>query len=299
MVGSKENIEAHLSAKSTKVSSPTELDIDSDLGKHGQPVSHDDEVFSLLGEFPTEDEEGMNDVQAYLQQANQIEAHNLFTRSIVHDLNNLMTGLFTHIELAKAELSSMSPAAMHIDNAMSVFGPVRELMRRFKGSWKGDLRVCKRVFVTEILNKSTRLSLCGSRVQGALLATKDVWPVKVDPNQLLLVFNNLIINARQAMEDHGELLLAVRNRVLVDGQVADLRAGNYVETCIRDHGPGIPEPVLSKIFDPYFTTKTEGSGLGLATSYATVRQQGGYIDAQSMPDGGAMFTVFLPAAGTS
>jgi len=299
MAGLREDIEAHLSANGLIVTPLTACNIDSDLGSHAQPEPHDDELFSLLGEFPTEDEEGLNDVQAYLQQANQIEAHNLFTRSIVHDLNNLMTGLFAHIELAKAELSSMSPAAMHIDNAMGVLGPVRELMRHFKSSWKGNLRVRKRVFVTEILNKSTRLSLCGSRVQGALLATKDVWPVEVDPNQLLLVFNNLIINARQAMEDRGKLLLAVRNRELADGQVADLRAGNYVETCIRDHGPGIPEPILKKIFDPYFTTKTEGLGLGLATSYATVRQQGGYIDAQSMPDGGAMFTVFLPAASAS
>jgi two-component system, cell cycle sensor histidine kinase and response regulator CckA len=298
MAGSREAIEAHLLAKGPKATPPTACNVDSE-GSHGQPVSHDEELFALLGEFPTEDEEGLGDMQAYLQQANQIEAHNLFTRSIVHDLNNLMMGLFTHLELAKAELSSMSPAATHIDNAMGVFGPVRDLTRRLKSSWKDNSQVRKRVYVAELLNKSTRLSLCGSHVQGALLSTKDVWPVEVDLNQLLLVFNNLLINARQAMEDHGKLLLTVRNRVLADGQVADLVAGNYVETSIRDHGPGIPEPILKKIFDPYFTTKTEGSGLGLATSYATVRQHGGTIDVQSMSDGGAMFTVFLPAAGAS
>ena len=140
------------------------------------------------------------------------------------------------------------------------------------------------------------MSLCGSHVRCDLIATSDVWPVEVDPNQLLRVFNNLILNARQAMADRGELSLMVRNRILAAGQVADLAAGNYVETCVRDHGSGIPEQIMGKIFDPFFTTKSDGSGLGLSTSFAIVRQHGGYIGVQSMTGGGVTVNVLLRAA---
>lgn len=220
----------------------------------------------------------------------------LFRCAILHDLNNLMMGLFANIELAKAELSPLSPATAYIDTAMRAFIPARTLIRYMQSLSKDVPPVRTRLCMAEILNESARLSLCGSHVRFDLVATNDVWPVEADPNQLLRVFNNLIFNARQAMEDCGELTLMVRNRVLATGQVGDLAAGNYVESSVCDHGPGIPEPIMGKIFDPFFTTKPEGTGLGLSTSYAIVRQHGGYICAQSMPGGGVTFTVFLHSA---
>jgi len=110
------------------------------------------------------------------------------------------------------------------------------------------------------------------------------------------VISNLVINADQAMNGSGQVTIGAVNLVINDGESLPLQPGNYVKISVSDQGPGIPRENLSKIFDPYFTTKENGSGLGLSVVYSVVRNHGGHLTAHSQQGKGATFVVYLPAS---
>ncbi len=123
--------------------------------------------------------------------------------------------------------------------------------------------------------------------------------MEVDRGQIQQVINNLAINAMQATAEHGILRVEARNiAVSPEKPVATLDPGAYVRLAISDNGQGIAPANLARIFDPYFTTKAEGSGLGLATSYSIIRKHHGLIQAQSELGKGTTFMIYLPASAT-
>jgi signal transduction histidine kinase len=105
-----------------------------------------------------------------------------------------------------------------------------------------------------------------------------LWPVSVDQGQINQVINNLVINACQSMPDGGTISVCGENIITVPGDLLPLKEGRYVRISISDQGMGIPEENLQKIFDPYFTTKQKGSGLGLATVYSILKNHDGYVE---------------------
>lgn len=126
----------------------------------------------------------------------------------------------------------------------------------------------------------------------------NLWPVEIDPGQISQVISNLTINAEQAMPSGGTIQVNCENIQLTAPSITrpELLAGKYVKITIKDEGTGIPEEYIKKIFDPYFTTKPKGSGLGLATAYSIVTKHGGTIMVDSKPGSGSTFTIFLPAS---
>jgi len=112
------------------------------------------------------------------------------------------------------------------------------------------------------------------------------------------VFSNLAINANEAMPSGGTLSVSARNVTVATGSYPELTPGKYVRIHFSDTGVGIAHDELSKIFDPFFSTKRRGSGLGLATSYAIIHKHNGYIGVTSTPGAGTTFTILLPAAAT-
>jgi two-component system, cell cycle sensor histidine kinase and response regulator CckA len=232
-----------------------------------------------------------------LQRSHRMESLSLFAAGIAHDFNNLLTGLFVGLELIRDDLPPQGIAREQYGVIMSVFTRARDLTQRLLAFSKGGVPVQKKLAVADVVRESCALSLSGTRIHHELTVDKDAWLVMADASQLSQVFTNIIINARQAMGDQGRLDIAVGNRSLAEGGVEALPAGEYVSIQFTDNGPGIPETAVDRIFDPFFTTKKEGSGLGLATSYAIVKNHGGCIVASSRPQGGASFTVWLPACG--
>jgi len=115
-----------------------------------------------------------------------------------------------------------------------------------------------------------------------------------DPGQISQVINNLIINAYQAMPAGGTVMVGAENITLKPGNRSPLPDGNYIKIFVEDEGMGIPREALSKIFDPFFSTKRGGSGLGLAISYSIVNNHGGHILAESGKEKGTRFSIFLP-----
>jgi len=107
---------------------------------------------------------------------------------------------------------------------------------------------------------------------------------------------NIVINAKQAMPDGGTVFIACRNVFVDKAGALPLREGNYIAISIRDNGPGIPQEYMEKIFDPYFTTKQTGSGLGLATSFSIINKHNGHLTVACPAGGGALFTIYLPSS---
>jgi two-component system, cell cycle sensor histidine kinase and response regulator CckA len=236
-------------------------------------------------------------IQEELQRAQRLEALSIFAGGIAHDFNNFLTSLFCNIELAQMKLPADSPARSNLNTVLAVFERAKDLTQRLLSFSKGRVSAKKEIKITDIINECCSLSLSGTNIHFQLNADKDMWTVEGDANQLAQVFNNIIINARQAMAEGGTITISIRNRILAENQIAELPAGKYVEIAIKDEGAGIADAVLPKIFDPFYTTKEQGTGLGLATSYSIVNYYGGHISVVSEAGAGSTFTVWLPVPG--
>ncbi|HFC46505.1 MAG TPA: response regulator, partial [Dissulfuribacter thermophilus] len=147
----------------------------------------------------------------------------------------------------------------------------------------------------EIIEETARFSIRGSNVSAKFEISPDLWAANVDPNQISQVIQNLVINADQAMPDGGMITIKAENVMVKRPGPLGLKPGPYVAISVIDQGHGIEKDILPKIFDPYFSTKEGGSGLGLATTHSIVKRHDGAIEIESTPGHGSRFTVYLPA----
>ncbi len=236
--------------------------------------------------------------QEELQKTARLESLGILAGGIAHDFNNLLGGLYGYIDMAR-EYGSPGPDILgYLDKAMGSYHRARDLTRQLLTFSKGGAP-CKKVMSIEaVVKDAAMLALSGSRIQPRFHAERNVWPANIDEGQIGQVINNLVLNARQAFapDDEALLCITIQNDSITDTGGKNLASGDYVHVSISDNGPGIPPEALPKIFDPFFSTKQSGSGLGLATSFSIVKQHGGHIDVTSTPADGTTFDVYLPAA---
>jgi CheY-like chemotaxis protein len=147
-----------------------------------------------------------------------------------------------------------------------------------------------------VVRDSVDFPLRGSNIKREFHFDTDLWPAKVDADQLSQVIQNLGINAGHAMPDGGCLQISVQNITLSDNDHSGLKPGCYLLITFSDEGHGIPRRDQEKIFDPYFSSKETGSGLGLAVAYAIMKKHDGLITVDSVPGMGATFSLYLPAS---
>ncbi len=241
-------------------------------------------VFRLPGEMSLSPEE--------LVRANRFVSLGELAGGIAHDFNNLLTTILGGISLAK-DLHDNSG----LRNSEDACEAAKRLSRQLLTFSRGGTGVRQIVKPSEIITEAQRLAAAGSTVRIELNFSPDVGNVCVDRAQMLQVFQNLIINAIQAMPTgQGQIWISTANVVLTEGQVAPLPPGHYVQIAVQDNGSGIKAEHLSKIFEPFFTTKRTGTGLGLATVLSIVKRHGGQIGVDSELGRGTAFTVFLPLA---
>jgi two-component system cell cycle sensor histidine kinase/response regulator CckA len=231
-----------------------------------------------------------------LIKTNRFESLGMLASGIAHDFNNLLTTILGGISLAKDARDDS--ALMDGEKACLAAKALTKQLLLFA---KGGTNVKNVVPPIDILTEAARIAAAGSTVEVSISVPPDAAPVLVNRAQILQVFQNLIINAAQAMRGAtgGKIQLHAVNAGLAEGQVPPLPAGNYVEFEVRDNGSGIPPENLQKIFDPFFTTKKHGTGLGLSTVLSIVQQHGGQIGVDSTVGQGTVFTVFLPHATTA
>ncbi len=231
-----------------------------------------------------------------LQRMAQLESLGTLAGGIAHDFNNVLTGIFGHVSLARSVLPEDTPAAEFLEGAEKSMERAKRLTRQLLTFAKGGMPITEAVDLLPLVNEVMQFDLSRSSVTPVLEVRDDLWPVSADRGQLQQVFSNLVINARQAMPAGGKLFVNMQNVQVEEQQIPQLPAGRYVRIDIRDEGVGIKPEFLERIFAPYFTTKKDGQGLGLATCYSIVDKHEGHISVESTPNVGTTFTIHLPAA---
>ena len=229
-----------------------------------------------------------------LQKASKLESVALVAGGIAHDFNNILTAIMGHLSLIKASPTA-SPAVINTIEKACLYATnlTRQLLTFAKGS-NPDRRLED---IALLLRESVEFAVHGSSLRCEFDLPTGLAPVEVDRGQIQQVINNLAINAMQATAARGLLRVEARNMTVgPENPVATLETGEYVRLSISDNGAGIAPANLARIFDPYFTTKAEGSGLGLATSYSIIRKHHGLIQAESEPGQGTTFIIYLPAS---
>lgn len=231
-----------------------------------------------------------------LLRASKLESLGILAGGIAHDFNNILTVIIGNISIAKMQLPSGSPAQNRLDEAEKASLRARDLTLQLLTFAKGGAPIKQTASITELIKDTTGFVLHGSKVQCHFDLAPDLWPVEVDEGQISQVMDNLVINAVQAMPNGGRINVASHNVTLDANSGIHLPAGRYVQVSVQDSGIGIPPDILPKIFDPYFTTKAAGTGLGLATSYSIVRNHNGLMTVQSNVGEGTLFKIYLPAS---
>jgi len=223
-----------------------------------------------------------------------LESLGMLAGGIAHDFNNLMGGIFGYIELAMGE-SSVGSGAQHLLKAMQTIDRARSLTRQLLTFAKGGFPVRKLGPLFPLVRETVQFALSGSNVSCRFDVPDDLWPCDFDKGQISQVIDNIVINAMQAMPGGGTIEISAGNVALQAKQHLTLPAGGYVKISIRDDGTGIPKEIRHRIFDPFYSTKAKGHGIGLATCYSIIYRHGGCIDVESELGKGSTFHVFLPA----
>jgi len=226
---------------------------------------------------------------------NKMESLGVLAGGIAHDFNNILTVILGSINLATLEVPSENPGQEVLSEAEKACFQAQTLARQLLTFAKGGVPVKTQVSVENLIVESTTFACRGSQVRCDFALPADLWTIEADAGQISQVLQNLIINAIQAMPTGGTIKIQAENLARPDSNLS-LRPGRYVKISLQDQGPGVPAENLSKIFDPYFTTKRHGSGLGLATAYSIIKNHNGYITADSKMGLGTNFHLYLPAA---
>lgn len=232
-----------------------------------------------------------------LQRAQKLESVGVLAGGLAHDFNNIMTAVIGNISLAKLLAGPEDEIFSRLDDAGKAASIAKDLTRQLLTFSKGGAPVKKVTSIKELLTDTTEFALSGSNVKSRFDMQEDMWSLECDVSQICQVFNNLVINAKQAMPEGGTIGLTARNVTVGVKDRLPLKEGKYVKISVEDQGVGIPKEHLPCIFDPYFTTKQRGSGLGLATTYAIINKHNGYINVNSEVGAGTTFEIYLPATG--
>ncbi|MDD2270622.1 MAG: PocR ligand-binding domain-containing protein [Desulfuromonadaceae bacterium] len=229
----------------------------------------------------------------------KLESLGVLAGGIAHDFNNLLTGIMGNISMAQSYLDDTHKSCKSLERAEAASVRAAELAHQLLTFARGGEPVKKVVSLRNIADESVSFALHGSKIKGYVDVPETISAIEADEGQISQVFNNIIINAVQAMPDGGNIKITAHNEQLDGNGNVPLPAGMYVRLVFEDEGCGIADDTLKRIFDPYFTTKSSGNGLGLASVYSIVARHGGHIGVASVIGKGTVFTVYLPSIGAT
>ena len=261
------------------------------IADSGAPIR--DKTGSIIGAVLVfRDETEKKQVEEELFKTRKLESIGLLAGGIAHDFNNLLTAIMGNLDMAMVK-SETAKSSSNLQEAKNAAMRARDLARQLLTFSKGGAPIRKKMDIANLLEDTTNFILAGASVSPRFFIAPDLYTLSADEGQLSQVIQNIVLNANQAMPEGGLIDIAAENTEL-NGHPT-LPDGPYVRIFIRDYGVGIPGKYISKIFDPYFTTKEQGNGLGLSTAYSIVMRHEGYIDVSSKPGAGTTFTILLPA----
>ena len=228
--------------------------------------------------------------------AQKLESTGVLAGGIAHDFNNILTAIVGNISLAKIHAGADTKITNPLLSAEKAAARAKDLSQQLLTFSKGGQPVRKPALLSKLINESAAFALTGSNVRCRLQIADHLRPVNIDTGQISQVIQNVVKNAEQAMPGGGTVTISADNKTIGGQDSFPLKEGKYVWIKIQDQGSGIPKKNLTNIFDPYFSTKKEGSGLGLAVSFSIIKKHDGFISAESESGIGTTFHVFLPAS---
>ena len=258
--------------------------------------------------IPMEDEDGRNALvfvediteksrlEEEMFKSQKLESIGLLAGGIAHDFNNLLSIILSNISLSKHHATQGDGFFDALTETEEAATRARYLTQQLLVFSRGGLPVKQVVDAAELVRETVDFSLRGARCLASYDFEPGLWSVELDKGQMHQVIQNLAINAEQAMPDGGTIVVSARNRSVTFEDSLPLTPGRYIRISIADEGEGILPEHLPKIFDPYFTTKSGGNGLGLAVAYSVVKKHNGYLAVASMPGKGTAFQIHLPAS---
>ncbi|MEO7698366.1 MAG: ATP-binding protein [Opitutus sp.] len=238
-------------------------------------------------------------LESELQRASKLESLGILAGGIAHDFNNLLTVVMGNLSLAMLDLRKEAESTSWLKEAERAVGRARDLTQQLLTFSKGGAPIRSAVLLPDVVREVAQFALCGSNVRCVFNFAPDLWPADVDKGQIGQVVQNIVINAMQVMPDGGQVEIALRNEMGDPGFGKVLARGRYVKLTMTDHGSGIAPENLNRIFEPYFTTKKTGNGLGLATVYSIVKKHLGHVTVESTVGQGTSFHIWLPASATA
>lgn len=225
----------------------------------------------------------------------KLESLGVLAGGIAHDFNNVLTGIMGNISFARMFLDKSHRACQPLESAEKASLRAAELARQLLTFAKGGAPVKKKISLRPLLEECLSLVLRGTKVIGAIEIAEILHSIEADENQLGQVFNNIIINSVQAMPAGGKLTVRVRNFLEKPENSRGLPAGHYLKLTFYDEGCGIRNEDLHKVFDPYYTTKASGTGLGLASAHSIISRHAGCMEITSQLNTGTTVTLYIPA----
>ncbi|NIP29854.1 MAG: response regulator [Candidatus Dadabacteria bacterium] len=250
-------------------------------------------IMGILGTY--EDITERRQLEDELIKTQKLDSLGILAGGIAHDFNNLLTGILGNITFASSKLNTGEDITNYLKKAEMASLRAKDLTKQLLTFAKGGQPIKKAVNLSDLLVQTVSLSLRGSKIKCEYELDENLWLVEIDEGQISQVINNLVINADQSMPAGGVIKIQANNLDNNNGNIGMLKKGKYIHIKIKDSGIGISDENIKKIFDPYFTTKDHGSGLGLATSYSVIKNHGGLIEVTSKIKEGSEFNIYLPA----
>jgi two-component system cell cycle sensor histidine kinase/response regulator CckA len=230
-----------------------------------------------------------------LLKTQKLESVGILAGGIAHDFNNLLAVMLGSVSLARMEIPPGEASSRDLEQAEQAILQARELTQQLLTFSRGGAPILQEIDIGPVAARAVQFALHGTNIRADCEIPDGLWAARGDEGQIGQVFHNLALNACQAMPEGGTLHLRASNVVIDAGPGSAMLPGNYVRVTVADSGTGIPQEILAKIFDPYFTTKETGTGLGLAVAYSVVRNHGGHIGVESREGVGSTFTIHFPA----
>ena len=236
-------------------------------------------------------------IEQEIQRTQRLESVGVLAGGIAHDFNNLLTVISANVSFAAGKVAAGDTEMRAIlDDVLAACDRAAQLTQQLLTFAGGGAPVRRPTMIAELVRSTVDFALRGSESHAVYDIQTDLWLARIDAGQMSQVITNLIVNADESMKGGGVIEVLCANRRVTDAEGLSCAAGDYVEVTVTDHGSGIAPEIKNRIFEPYFSTKHRGSGLGLASAYSIVRKHDGVLAVESGIGQGATFRLLLPAA---
>jgi PAS domain S-box-containing protein len=266
------------------------------ISDSGAPIRNsENEVVGVVWVFRDITDQVKSEKEA--AKVSKLEAVGVLAGGIAHDFNNLLVAIMGNIDLSLQFLPSDHDAVDLLKSAEQASVRARELTGQLLTFSAGGDPIKEIASLGDVIKTSTNFVLRGTNVACDFMIPDDLWLVDVDKGQLSQVIQNLVLNSKTAMPDGGRIVISAENVSQMPAEMLLKPVGHgYVRISVTDRGVGISEDIIDRIFDPYFSSTADGSGLELAIAHSIIKKHNGHLSVESQPGEGACFTISLPAA---